>query len=97
MAINLPPDPTGSVTSPRESPSSSPKDLTIVSGWVRRIRHLYKLRGEVTHGGKQQILASEVAELQFYVLNVINVMIRNPEKWDSRQALREWIEDQRLS
>lgn len=53
--------------------------------------------GHVTHGRKQQILPAEVAELRYYVLNVIHVMIRNPQKWDSRQALHEWIDDLRLS
>jgi hypothetical protein len=64
---------------------------------VQRVTYLYELRGKVTHGRNQQILPAEVAELRYYVLNVINVMIRNPQKWDSRQALHEWIDDLRLS
>jgi hypothetical protein len=64
---------------------------------VKRIKHLYGLRGEVTHGKKQQILPAEVSELRLYVLNLINTMIANPLKFDSRSDLREWIEHQRLS
>lgn len=63
----------------------------------RGSRGMSAATGHVTHGRKQQILPAEVAELRYYVLNVIHVMIRNPQKWDSRQALHEWIDDLRLS
>lgn len=64
---------------------------------IERIRHAYSQRGAVTHGGKAQILPAEVAELRFYVTNVINLMIRNPQAWQSRRALHNWLDDQRLS
>jgi hypothetical protein len=64
---------------------------------VARMRHFYKLRGTVTHGGNQAILPADVAELRYYVQHIISSMITNLPGWTSLKDLHDWLEDQRLS
>ena len=72
-------------------------NLTDRKALVARVRHFYRLRGKVAHGGKQPILPADVNELRYYVQNVISVMITNLPGWTSLKSLHDWLEDQRLS
>jgi len=64
---------------------------------VARMRYFYRLRGTVTHGGRQGILPSDVAELRYYVQHIISLMITNLAGWTSLKDFHDWLEDQRLS
>ena len=63
----------------------------------KRIRYLYSLRGRVTHGGRQDVLKSDLDELRWWAMNLILVMIDELTRFSSRRQLLDWVDDQRLS
>ncbi|MBE7549350.1 MAG: hypothetical protein HS127_20230 [Planctomycetia bacterium] len=63
----------------------------------KEIQKLYGLRSAVSHGGKKEILESDVKELNKIVRRLIMNMIRRIDEFKSQKELLSWIEEQKLS
>ena len=63
----------------------------------KRVQDLYSLRSAVSHGGRKEILESDVKELNKIVRMLIMIMIKRKDEFKSQKELLSWIEEQKLS
>jgi hypothetical protein len=63
----------------------------------RRVKELYSLRSQVSHGGHSSILNKDVVDLKFIAMKLLVKMIEWRETFKSRRNLIDWLEDKRLS
>lgn len=62
-----------------------------------KVKDIYKLRSAVSHGGKKEILESDVKELNKIVRKLIVIMIKRKDEFKSQKEVLNWIEGQKLS
>jgi hypothetical protein len=62
----------------------------------KRIKHFYKKRSGISHGGKNSILESENKELLIYAGESTMWMISNIEKFNSIKDLLSWVEEKKF-
>jgi hypothetical protein len=63
----------------------------------RRIKELYAMRSAISHGGSKSILNADLNELILIVGTLINMLLKRRCKFQNRDQLLDWFEDQRLS
>lgn len=63
----------------------------------KKVQDLYSLRSAVSHGGRKEILESDVKELNKIVRMLIMIMIERKDEFKSQNELLSWIEVQKLS
>jgi len=57
---------------------------------------IYGKRSRTSHGGKEAVLAADIAYLRTVALHLTATMIKRKDEFPLQQALFDWIEDQRL-
>ena len=62
----------------------------------RRVKQLYGQRSGLSHGGKTAILDSELMEIEFIAWHLLYAMIAKLDEIQSKESLREWIEEQKF-
>jgi hypothetical protein len=62
----------------------------------RLVKQLYGQRSGLSHGGKTAILESELMEIEQIAWNLLYVMIGKLDEFQSKESLREWIEEQKF-
>jgi hypothetical protein len=63
----------------------------------KRVQKLYSMRSAVTHGGRKEVPDADVAELTTLAQTVIMAMIQRKDTLQDRDALLEWILEQKLA
>jgi hypothetical protein len=62
-----------------------------------RVKAFYGMRSKLTHEGHGQILSSDLAELTEIARDLTVQMIRRKDQFPTQEALRNWIDDQKLT
>ncbi len=62
----------------------------------KRVQELYRLRSEVSHGGRKAILDTDLVELENITGTLTMNMINRLDECESHKALFDWIESKRL-
>ena len=62
----------------------------------RRMKELYRLRGKLTHGERVIVVDQDAMLLRKYVILLVSRMIRQRGRFETKQALLDWLEDERL-
>jgi len=63
----------------------------------KKIETIYRMRSEVSHGGRKAILDRDLAELRGIARKLTMAMIEQKDEFPTQRALLDWIEDQKLS
>ena len=63
----------------------------------KRVQKLYSMRSAVTHGGRKAVPEEDVAELTALAQTVIMRMIARRGDFEDRDALLDWILEQKLA
>jgi hypothetical protein len=63
----------------------------------KRIKDFYSKRSTLTHEGSGKILSSDLKQLADIARELTVQMIRRKDEFPTQQALRNWIDDQKLS
>ena len=61
-----------------------------------KVKDLYNKRSRVSHGGHSAIQTSDLEALRTITGNFLNQMIQRMDEFQSRDALNEWIEEQKF-
>ncbi|HEX8230518.1 MAG TPA: hypothetical protein VF826_14555 [Chloroflexia bacterium] len=72
-------------------------DLEERKALKKRVHKLYQMRSAITHGGRKEVPEEQVAELTGIAQALIGQMIKRRAEFEDRDALLEWILDQKLS
>lgn len=62
----------------------------------KRLLSIYGKRSRTSHGGKEAVLAADIAYLRTATLHLTATMIKRKDEFPLQQALFDWLEDQRL-
>ena len=63
----------------------------------RRVKLLYGQRSGLSHGGKTAILDSELTEIALIAWQLLYAMTAKLDEFQSKESLREWIEEQKFT
>jgi Apea-like HEPN len=59
-----------------------------------KVRDLYRVRSEISHGGQQIVLEQHLVELRTIAINLIFQMIERKEEFTSQKSLISWLKNQ---
>lgn len=62
----------------------------------KKIETIYRMRSEVSHGGRKAILERDLVELRGIARKLTMSMIERKDEFPTQQSLLDWIEDQKL-
>lgn len=72
------------------------EDFELRRAIYRDVKKLYGQRSGLSHGGKTAILESELKLIERFAWELLRAMIAKLDKLQSRESLREWIEEQKF-
>ncbi|MBM3324675.1 MAG: hypothetical protein FJY66_03315 [Calditrichaeota bacterium] len=58
----------------------------------KRIRRLYDVRSRIVHEGEWYVSTPDIEELRKITRKLIDTLLCDPEKWNSKQELAKWVE-----